>query len=203
MFIVLSCNKICAAEILTSKTPIYCIMGNDFNILVHTYSNYMHVDIREDVGNRAKRAEFDAAVRRRHMVTKQDIANIRLMVKDMAVIRNKDDAMSVDLFVQELQGEPYDLILLYKRQHEVNQQLPSLTQDVFLLAIQTEFQKQLYQEHAHKVLCVDAMHGTNAYRFKLITVMVADDYGQGKQTTINTFLTNHVINRIPSCMVYL
>ena len=159
--------------------------------------------IRESVGNRAKRAEFDAAVRRRHMVTKQDIANMRLMVKDMAVIRNKDDAMSVDLFVQELQGEPYDPILLYKQQHEINQQLPSLTQDAFLLAIQTEFQKQLYREHAHKVLCVDATHGTNAYRFKLITVMVADNYGQGKQTAINTFLTKLMINRIPCGMVYL
>ena len=154
---------------------------------MNIHTNYIHVDIREDVGNRAKRAEFDAAVRRRHMITKQDIANIRIMVKDTAVIRNKDDAMSVDLFVQELQGEPYNSILLYKRQHEINQQLPSLTQDAFLLAIQTEFQKQLYQEHAHKVLCVDATHGTNAYRFKLITVMVADDYGQGKQTACNQY----------------
>ena len=89
--------------------------------------------------------------------------------------------MSVDLFVQELRGEPYNPILLYKRQHEVDQQLPSLPQDAFLLAIQTDFQQQLYQQYAHKVLCVDATHGTNAYRFKLITVMVADDYGQGQK----------------------
>ena len=139
-----------------------------------------HIDIRENVGNRAKRTEFDAAVRRRHMVTKQDISNVRLMVRDMAVIRNKDDAMSMDLFVQELRGEPYDPILLYKRQQQIDQENPSLSQDAFLLAIQTEFQRQLYEQHAHKVLCIDATHGTNAYRFKLITVMVADDYGQGK-----------------------
>ena len=149
-------------------------MGNDSNIIVHTCSNYIRVDIRENVGNRAKRAEFDAAVRRRHMVTKQDIANMRLMVKAMAVICNKDDAMSVDLFVQELQGEPYDPILLYKRQHEINQQLPSLTQDAFLLAIQTEFQKQLYREHAHKILCVDATHGTNLNSSPLWLLMTMD-----------------------------
>ena len=85
------------------------------------------------------------------------------MVRDMAVICNKDDAMSVDLFVQELQGEPYDPILLYKRQHEIDQQHSSLPKDAFLLAIQTDFQRQLYQHHAHKVLCIDAIHGTNAY----------------------------------------
>lgn len=100
IFIVLPCNKICAAEILTPKTPSYCIMGNNFNILVHTYLNYMHVDVREDVGNWAKCAEFDAAVRRRHMVTKQDIAiaNIWLMVKDMTVIRNKELCQLIYLF---------------------------------------------------------------------------------------------------------
>ena len=149
----------------------------------------LHIDIRENVGNRAKRAEIDAAVRRRHMVTRQDIANTRLMVRDMAVIRNKDDAISVDLFVQELQGEPYDPILLYKWQYEIDQQHPSLPKDAFLLAIQTDFQRQLYQQHAHKVLCIDATHGTNAYQFKLITVMVANDYGQGKnQLSILAFL---------------
>lgn len=128
--------------------------------------------------------EFDAAVRRKHMVTKKDIANKQLLVKDMAVIRNKEDAVSVDMFVQELRGEPYNPIVLYKRQHETDKQFPSLAEDAFLLAIQTDFQHQLYEQYAHKVVCIDATHGTNAYRFKLITVMIADDYGQGKHYCI-------------------
>ena len=139
----------------------------------------LYIDIRETVGNRAKRADLNAALRRRHLVKKQDIANIRRIVRDMTVIRNKDDALSVDLFVQELREEPYDPVLLYKRQHELDQQFSSLPSDAFLLAFQTDFQRELYQQYAHKVLCVDATHGTNAYRFKLITVMIADDYGEG------------------------
>ena len=73
-----------------------------------------HLDIRENVGHRANRLEFKAALRRKHLVKKKDIANIRILVNDMAVIRNQDDAMSVDLLVQELRGEPYNPILLYK-----------------------------------------------------------------------------------------
>jgi len=87
-------------------------------------NNCLHLDIRENVGHRANRLEFDAAVRRKHLVKKIDIAKIRLLVNDMAVIRNQDDAMSVDLLVQELRGEPYNPTLLYKRQHEVDEQYP-------------------------------------------------------------------------------
>ena len=57
---------------------------------------------------------------------KKDIANKRLLVKDMAVICNKEDAVSVNMFVQELRREPYNPILLYKQQHENDKQCPSL-----------------------------------------------------------------------------
>lgn len=117
----------------------------------------------------------------------------------MTVIRNQDDAISVDLLVQELRREPYNLILLYKRQHEADKQYPLLQEDAFLLAIQTDFQRQLYEQYAHKVVCIDATHGTNAYKFKLITIMIADDHA-----TTYTIITNavYLMSRIPSGMVY-
>ena len=146
-----------------------------WNLTYRIYCRY-----KGKVGHRANRLEFGAAVRRKHMVTKKDITNKRLLVKDMAVIHNKEDAVPVDMFVQELCTEPYNPILLYNRQHETDKQCPSLAEDTFLLAIQTDFQRELYEQYAHKVVCIDATHGTNAYRFKLITVMIPDDYGQGK-----------------------
>ena len=133
---------------------------------------------------------------------KKDMANKRLLVKDMAVIRNKEDAVSVDVFVQELRREPYNPILLYKQQHENDKQCPLLAEDTFLLAIQTDFQQQLYEQHAHKVVCIDATHGTNAYRFKLITIMIADDYGQGKHYRIVIAKCKTLMCRIPSGMVH-
>ena len=127
-------------------------------------------------------------MKRKHFITKQDIANVRVKTKDLTVIRHQEDAMSVELFVQELQLEPYNPILLYKHQHENDPAYPSLPKESFLLALQTEFQKQLYKEHANKVLCIDATHGTNAYLLKLITVMVADEYGEGT----HVYLSLHV-----------
>ena len=43
---------------------------------------------------------------------KKDIANAQILVKDMAVICNKEDAVSVDIFVEKLRDEPYNPILL-------------------------------------------------------------------------------------------
>ena len=43
---------------------------------------------------------------------KKDIANTQILVKDMEVICNKEDAVSVAIFVEELRGEPYNPILL-------------------------------------------------------------------------------------------
>ena len=102
-----------------------------------------------------------------------------MKVKDLAVIRNREDAVSVDMFVNELQKEPYNPILLYKQQHTTSPNYPMLSEQSFVFAMQTEFQKYCFEQYASKIVCVDATHGTNAYGFKLITVMVADEFGQG------------------------
>jgi hypothetical protein len=48
------------------------------------------------------------------------------------------------------------------------------------LTIQTKFQKELYEKYGHSILCIDATHGTNAYRFMLITCIVPDEFGRGQ-----------------------
>ena len=151
-------------------------------VVYNTATQIVHVitDIRSDVGHRSKRAEFQNESTRKHFMTRQDITNVRVKVKDLTVIRNREDAVSVDMFVNELQKEPYNPILLYKRQHDSNPSYSSLPKESFVFAMQTEFQKDCYQQYATKILCVDATHGTNAYGFKLITVMVADEFGQGE-----------------------
>ena len=81
--------------------------------------------------------------------------------------------------MQELQSESFNPILFYKPQGCESELKPFLKKDSFLLAIQTEFQMDLYQQFSHKILCIDATHSTNAYRFKLITCLVQDDFSQG------------------------
>jgi len=71
-------------------------------------------------------------------------------------------------------------MLYYKPQHSED---PHLVKDSFVLILQTEFQKQLYQQFSHKILYIDSTHGTNVYKFKLVTLMVPlmvpDDFAAG------------------------
>ncbi len=69
---------------------------------------------------------------------------------------------------------------MYKSQGVVDSLFPTLSSEAFVLALQTEFQLQQYRKYASTVLCIDSTHGTNAYNFKLITVMVADEFGHGE-----------------------
>lgn len=140
---------------------------------------FYFVDIREDIGHRSKRKEFDELSTRRHLVKRRDILNIKCRVQDQSVIRHKDDATSVQLAVTTLQQEEYNPVLYYKPQHSEDQEFPQLSKDSFVLIIQTEFQKQLYQQFSHKIMCIDSTHGTNAYKFKLVTLMVPDDFAAG------------------------
>ena len=49
----------------------------------------------------------------------------------------------------------------------------------FLVGLQTQFQKELFEKLAQKLICVDATHGATAYDFQLVTVLVIDDYNEG------------------------
>ena len=98
-------------------------------------------------------------------------------MQDNQVKRHENDATSVDKIVQELEMEPFNPVLVYKRQGMVMPEYPTLASDSFVLAIQTEFQMRLYRRYNSKILCIDATHGTNAYRFKLC--IVVDEFSQG------------------------
>lgn len=110
-------------------------------------------------------------------MTKQDCYNKRKKL-GYNTSRHAEDAVSVDLLVKELRKEKHDPILLYKPQGVVNPSMP-LPQDRFVLALQTEFQQDMYQHYAPSVICIDSTHKTNVYDFKLVTLMVVDEYGEG------------------------
>ena len=131
------------------------------------------------MGDRTNRDSFDCSTVRKHFLTKQDINNIQTKVKDFGIKRHENDAVSVSVIVEELRGESFNPVLIYKPQGTKDPQYPMLTDDTFILALQTKFQKELYEAHASTILCIDSTHGTNQYRFKLITCIVPDNYGKG------------------------
>ena len=134
--------------------------------------------MRETVVDRNKREDFDQSVSRRHFLTKSDVRNIRVKVEDRVIKRHEDDATSVTMMVAELQQESFNPILIFKPQGEKDQ-THSLPIESFVLAIQTQFQQELYKKYVSTIMCIDSTHGTNQYRFKLISIVVPDDQGKG------------------------
>ena len=131
------------------------------------------------MGDRTNRDDFDSSTSRKHFLTKKDISNIQMKVKDFEIKRHENDATSVSVIVEELREEPFNPILIYKPQGTKDPLYSTLSDDTFILALQTKFQKELYEAHASTILCIDSTHGTNQYRFKLITCIVPDDHGKG------------------------
>ncbi|KAJ1528131.1 hypothetical protein ONE63_008045 [Megalurothrips usitatus] len=51
--------------------------------------------------------------------------------------------------------------------------------DLFMFAFQTDRQLDLMRKHGSKILIVDETHGTNHYKYQLLTVMVVDENRRG------------------------
>lgn len=132
-----------------------------------------------------------AGVGRQHLVTKQDINNIKRKLNLQCIQKHPNDLMSVCTWVQELKSLPYNPIVVFKPQEESSSHTSSgcLTNDTFLLGIQTEYQRDAMQHYGNKIICMDSTHGTNIYDFLLISILVVDDFGEG--LPVAWALSNH------------
>ena len=72
-------------------------------------------------------------------------------------------------------------VLLYKGQgEETPDNIPYLGRSDFILCMQTVTQRRfMLQFGCGNIVCMDSTHGTTAYNFVLVTVMVVDDCGEG------------------------
>lgn len=81
--------------------------------------------------------------------------------------------------------EKDDCILLYKPygaavEHgpeEINQ-LPN-SKELFMLGLQTQRQLELFKKHCSKIVILDETHGTNQYKYQLLTAMIVDENRRG------------------------
>ena len=99
-------------------------------------------------------------------------------------MRHADDGTSVNTIVNELRGEPYDAVLVYKPQHSTSPEFATAPSIVFILGIQTQWQKEVFVKYANTIFCIDSTHGTNAYQFKVITCIVPDEFGKGEKRSM-------------------
>ena len=137
------------------------------------------IDIREEIGKRHCRNKFDELATRKHFITRQDCRNVCRKVKDFTNW-HENDAVSVNRIVEELQLEDVCPVIAYKALGVKIDSCPLLKEENFLLAIMTEFQAVLFKKFS-SLLCVDSTHKTNEYGYKLITVLVVDEFHNGMQ----------------------
>lgn len=115
------------------------------------------------------------------MISRKDITNIERAYGLKGAQRHKDDATSVDIWVEEMKSSTANPVILYKPQgQQQTDECQYLGEKDFVLAIQTPLQANIMKEFSNdSVIYVDGTHGTNSYDFTLITVLVVDEYGEG------------------------
>ena len=140
--------------------------------------------IRKDHGSR-KLEEYCLSriteATRASFITRQDARNIVRMLDNIVKHRHNNDAVSLDRLCRELENEEDSPIIAYKPQGRVEEKYPGLSEESFLLVIMTKFQASMFQKHSPKIVCVDSTHKTNPYGFKLVTVVVPDEFKNGKK----------------------
>ena len=104
--------------------------------------------------------------------------NIKRQYNIGGISRHKDDPISVNAWVEEMTSLPYNPVLLYKPQGTPDPD-GHLADTDFILAIQTEFQRDMLSKFGNNAVCMVSTHGTNAYDFNLIAAIVIDEYGEG------------------------
>ena len=125
------------------------------------------------------RESLDNGIGREHLVTKQDLHNIKARYNIEGSMRHQNDLTSVTSWVHEMQSQPYNPIIIFKQQgNEQSDDIDNVAVTDFLLGIQTEFQRDILVKFS-ETICMDTTHGTNMYDFKLLTIAVIDEYGEG------------------------
>ena len=125
------------------------------------------------------RDEFQSGISRIHLTTRKDIINIESCFGLNTVEKHRNDAVSVQLWVEELKMKDFNPVLLYKPQGDPQStHCKGLDDQDFILVIQTPLQAEMLKKFP-TIICVDSTHGTNGYDFNLITVVIVNEFGEG------------------------
>ena len=84
----------------------------------------------------------------KHLITKQDLYNIRTQ---FSIIHNENDSASVMAWVSEMGTLDYNPVLAYKPQGVDSNHMSN---DKFLLVLQTKFQCKVLKEFGFKAVCI-------------------------------------------------
>jgi len=115
-----------------------------------------------DVGN-----EINLDSGRKILIDKKDIHNIKRDFNiNGSVLRHQNDALSVKLWVKEMEKEEDNCVIFFKEQGQEDSN-SLLKKEDFVLIIMTAFQREMLKKYANDKICLDGTHGLNSYNFIL------------------------------------
>ena len=140
-------------------------------------------------------------IKRRHIITRKDVANIKSsfgIVSDEGR-RNKNDAINIELFVEEQKLSINNCVLYYKPQGREDDLLKN---EDFCLILMNRSQLLMLKKFGSNIISIDSTHGLNQYDFELTTLMIVDEYGEGLLVAVmfsnrkNTFINEVFFSKI-------
>ena len=155
-------------------------------LLLGASVQYIYRLLREGRATRRNRGKSDN-IQKKHAISKRQIRGVAHKLK-IDKHMHTNDAKSLRLLVESLENDDYpNPILLYKPEGATDFLIgPSdmgnfkIDKEDFLVAIQTKEQLDMLKKQSRsKIICLDSTHCTNRYNFKLITMVVPDEFGKG------------------------
>ena len=115
---------------------------------------------------------------RDHYITKGEICRIRKDVECANIQLDLNDAQSAWNWVNTLQSKGE--FVYYKDKQDPPPEGSDLANDLFILCLQTGFQKEAYNRLGNAFLGIDATHNVTQYKgILLFTLMARDHWGHG------------------------
>lgn len=111
-----------------------------------------------------------------HLLDLKKIRNIRTKFNiGFNEKRDADDFISLGIWIDELQKNSEEPLVLYADKDDLN--LKGMK--TFQMALMSPLQKDLLLEYGQDVICIDSTHGTTAHDLQLTTLMVRGSNGSG------------------------
>ena len=113
-----------------------------------------------------------------HYITIHDINRYRRIVEDVEIRLDDNDGVSLCLWVLRLQQDGAKCVLKDKRDPPPPES--GLSQDSFVMCVQTKFQQNRFQALGKGFVSIDATHNTTQYAgLQLFSILVRDQWGHG------------------------
>src|ERR1700761_68019 len=126
---------------------------------------------------------------RNYYITTHDINHYRHIVVDKKICLDNNNAISLWLWVLQLQQD--GAMCLLKDKIDPAPPESGLSPDSFVLCIQTKFQKDCFLALGLDFVSIDATHNTTHYEgLQLFTLLVRDLWGHGALCGVFPFMAN-------------